>query len=256
MKAAVCYEFGKPLVVEDIEIDSPHKGEVKVHLVAVAICRSDIHLVKGEWDSRTPIVGGHEAAGIVEEVGEGVTLTKPGDAVVVSPLRSCGRCFYCATGSPHMCEGQFALNTESRLHNMSGEPLQHGLRTAAFAEYVIVDQSQVVKVVNKMPLDRAALLACSVITGVGAVLNTAKVKPGSNVVVIGIGGVGLNVIQGAVLCGAYPIIAIDLLDNKLKVAQTFGATHTLNAEKSKAVVDMVKALTSNRGADYVFVTAA
>jgi S-(hydroxymethyl)glutathione dehydrogenase/alcohol dehydrogenase len=254
MKAAVCYEFGKPLVIEEIDILPPQKGEVKVRIAAAAICHSDVHLIRGEWGGRTPVVAGHEAAGIVEEVGENVTITKPGDRVVVSLLRSCGRCFYCTTGSPYMCEGEFALDTESRLRNKRGEPIRQGSRTAAFAEYVIVEQSQAVPVPDEIPLDRAALLACGVITGVGAVLNTAKVEFGSSVVVIGVGGVGLNAIQGAVLAGAYPIIAVDLLDKKLAAAKSFGATDTINVSQQKASERVVRKLTAGRGADYVFVT--
>ena len=121
MKAAICYEFGKPLVVEDVDIDPPKQGEVKVRLVATAICHSDVHAIRGDWGGENPFVPGHEAAGVIEEVGENVTTTKPGDPVVVSLLRSCGRCFYCTTGSPHMCEGEFALNTESRLRNKQGD---------------------------------------------------------------------------------------------------------------------------------------
>ena len=254
MKAAVCYESGKPLVVEEIEIDPPKKGEVKIRLVATAICHSDIHLIQGAWGEVAPVVAGHEAAGVVEEVGEGVATVKHGDRVVMSLLRSCGRCFYCATGSPHLCEGSFALNTESRLRNKSGEPIRQGLATAAFAEYAVVDQSQVVKVPDEMPLDRAALLACGVITGYGAVVNTAKVRPGSSVVVIGAGGVGLNAIQGAAISGAYPILAVDLLENKLAAAKAFGATHTANASEPETVVKTIKDLTSGRGANYVFAT--
>jgi Zn-dependent alcohol dehydrogenase len=254
MKAAVCYEFGQPLVVEEVELDPPQKGEVKVRIAAVAICHSDIHLLKGEWGRNLPVVAGHEASGIVEEVGEGVTLTKPGDQVVVSLLRACGRCFYCTTGSPHLCEGKFALSQESRLRNRRGEPIVQGIKTAAFAEYSVVDQSQVVPLPDEVPLDSAALLACGVITGLGAVVNTAKVEPNSSVVVIGIGGVGLNSVQGAVLAGAHPIIAIDLLDHKLTAAKTFGATHTINAAQQEAPAEIVKGLTSGRGADYAFVT--
>jgi S-(hydroxymethyl)glutathione dehydrogenase/alcohol dehydrogenase len=253
MKAAVCYAFGQPLIVEEVDIDPPQQSEVKIRLTATAICHSDVHLIRGEWGGDLPIVAGHEAAGIVEAVGENVTLTKPGDAVVVSLLRSCGRCFYCALGSPHMCEGTFALATESRLRNQRGEPLQHGIRTAAFAEYAIVDQSQVVQVPAEMPLDRAALLACGVITGLGAVVNTARVGPGQSVVVIGTGGVGLNAIQGAVLVGAHPIVAVDRLDTKLTAARTFGATHTINAAQQDLVASVAE-LTSGRGADYAFVT--
>jgi len=254
MKAAVCYEFGKPLVIEEIDILPPQKGEVKVRIAAAAICHSDVHLIRGEWGGRTPVVAGHEAAGIVEEIGENVTIATPGEHVVVSLLRSCGRCFYCTTGSPYMCEGEFALDTESRLRTKRGEPIRHGSRTAAFAEYVIVEQSQVVPVPHEIPLDQAALLACGVITGVGAVLNTATVELGSSVVVIGVGGVGLNAIQGAVLAGAYPIIAVDLLDKKLAAAKTFGATDTIHVAQMKYPERVVRELTAGRGADYVFVT--
>jgi Zn-dependent alcohol dehydrogenase len=201
-----------------------------------------------------PVVAGHEAGGIVEELGENVSLTKPGDRVVVCPVRSCGRCFYCSLGFPHLCEGHFALNKESRLRNRRGGVVNQGLRTAAFAEYCVVDQSQVVQVPEKMPLDRAALLACGVVTGVGAVINTAQLEPGSSAVIIGTGGVGLNAVQGAALAGANPIIAVDLLDNKLKAARAFGATHLINAADQKKAEELVKDLTSSRGADYAFVT--
>jgi S-(hydroxymethyl)glutathione dehydrogenase / alcohol dehydrogenase len=253
MKAAVCYAYGQPLVVEEVEVDEPHEGEVKVRLAATAICHSDVHLIRGEWRGEPPIVAGHEAAGVVEAIGAGVTLTQPGDHVVVSLLRSCGRCFHCRLGAPHQCEGRFALQTESRLRNRSGEPLRQGANTAAFAEYVVVDQSQAIAVPADMPLDRAALLACGVSTGVGAVTNTAQVAPGSSVVVIGAGGVGLNATQGAVLAGAHPIVVVDLLDAKLDAARTFGATHTVNPQQHDARAT-IKALTGGRGADYVFVT--
>jgi S-(hydroxymethyl)glutathione dehydrogenase / alcohol dehydrogenase len=256
MKAAVCYEYGKPLVIEELEIDPPKQGEVKVRLVATAICHSDVHLIRGEWasdTSRLPVVAGHECAGIVEEIGEGVTLVKPGDHVVMSLLRSCGRCFYCASGAPHLCDGDYALNEESRLRNRRGETVWHGIRTAGFAEQTIVDQSQLVPIAGDIPLDSASLLACGVITGLGAVVNTAQVEPGSSVAVIGAGGVGLNSVQGALLAGANPIIAIDLLDNKLEAARAFGATHTINAGASDDVVAEVRKLTSGRGVDYAFV---
>lgn len=256
MKAAVCYEYGKPLVIEEIEIDPPQQGEVKIRLVATAICHSDVHFIRGEWRGdwiNLPVVAGHEAAGIVEEIGEGVTLTKPGDSVVVSLLRSCGRCFQCTIGSPHLCEGKFAMDTEPRFRSRRGEPIRQLVHTSAFAEYTIVDQSQVVQVPEGIPLDRACLLACGVITGLGAVVNTAQVEPKSSVVVIGTGGVGLNAVQGAVLAGANSIIAVDLQDAKMAAARAFGATHTINAS-TQNVVETVKELTANRGADYVFVT--
>lgn len=181
MKAAVCYVFGEPLQIEEVEMDPPQSGEVKVRLAATAICHSDVHLIKGEWAGTPPMVAGHEAAGVVEEIGAGVTRVQPGMPVVVSLLRSCGHCFYCVRGLSQHCEGAFALKTESRLRNQRGERLAQALGTAAFAEYTIVDQSQVVPVSPEMPLDRAALLACGVITGVGAVVNTAQVRPGNSV---------------------------------------------------------------------------
>ncbi|OGO39488.1 MAG: zinc-binding dehydrogenase [Chloroflexi bacterium RBG_16_57_8] len=254
MKAAVCYEFGKPLVVEELDIDKPHTGEVKVRMAATAICHSDIHFMAGDLGGKLPFVPGHESAGYVEEVGETVTSVKPGDPVVVSLLRSCGRCVYCKTGRPNMCEAKWPLDTESRLRNKKGAAVAHGVRVASFAQYVVVDQSQVVKIPGDMPMDRACLLACGVITGFGAVVNRAKVKPLSSVVVIGVGGVGLNSIQGAAFCGAYPVIAVDMLDVKLKAARDFGATHTVNGSVVGDAVQVVKDLTGGRGADYVFVT--
>ncbi len=256
MKAAVCYEFSKPLVIEEVVVDPPQAGEVKVQVKAVAICHSDVHLVRGDWinwSSNPPVIAGHEAAGIVTEVGADVTRTRVGDSVAVSLLRSCGRCFYCTSGAPFMCEGKFALQSEHRLHRSTGEPIRQGISTGAFAEYVVVDQSQVVPLPADMPFDRACLLSCGVITGYGAVVNTAQVPPGSSVVVMGAGGVGLNAVQGAHLSGAYPIIAVDVLDSKLEAAKTFGATHTLNGKKADVVAE-VRALTGKRGADYSFVT--
>ncbi len=254
MKAAVCYEFGAPLVVETVELDPPQRDEVKVRMAAVAICHSDIHLFRGEWGGSLPVIAGHEAAGVIEEVGEGVTSVQPGDHVVVSLLRSCGRCFYCTTGVPYCCEADYPRDQDSPLRTTRGDPIHVGLYTAAFAEYAVVHYSQVVPIPNEVPLDRAALLGCGVITGVGAVINTAQVKPNSGVVVIGTGGVGLNAVQGARFAGAHPIIAVDLLDSKLSAAQAFGATHTVNAKTVTDPVEAVRELTSGRGADYAIVT--
>lgn len=253
MKAAVCYEFGKPLVVEDIELASPGKGEVKVRLAATAVCHSDIHDIKGELPGPVPFVAGHESAGYIDEVGGGVTSVKPGDPVVVSLLSSCGTCFYCVTGLPHLCEARFSRKPAVRLRNKKGQPLAQRGGVAGFAQYVLVNESQVMVVPKEMQLDRAALLACGVITGFGAVVNRAQVKPFKSVVVVGTGGVGINAIQGAAYAGAYPVIAVDVLDTKMKTAMDFGATHTVNAKRDDAV-DAVRKLTSGRGADYVFIT--
>jgi len=253
VKAAVCYEFGKPLVIEDVEIAEPAEREVRVKVVATAICHSDIHDMKGELPGPLPFIGGHETAGYVEITGKGVTSVKAGDPVVVSLLSSCGNCYFCLKGLPHLCENKFAPSPNVRIRNKKGQTLVQKGGVAGFAEYVLVKESQVVKVPADMPLDRAALLACGVITGFGGVVNRAKVEALSSVAVVGTGGVGINAIQGAAFSGAYPVIAVDLLDSKLEAARKFGATHGVNAGKADAIEE-VKKLTGGRGADYVFVT--
>jgi S-(hydroxymethyl)glutathione dehydrogenase/alcohol dehydrogenase len=253
VKAAVCYEYGKPLVVEEITIDKPKKGEVKVKLAATAVCHSDIHAFKGELPMKLPFVGGHESAGYVEEIGEGVTGLKKGDHVVLSLLISCGKCKPCVTGRSHQCIAQWPMDVEARMHNQKGQDLMSLFKTGTFAEYAIVDQSQLVKIPDDMPMDRASLLACGVITGFGAVVNRAKVEVMSSCVIIGVGGVGLNSVQGAAISGAYPVIAVDIADNKLEAAKKFGATHVINASKGDPI-KVVQDLTEGFGADYVFVT--
>jgi Zn-dependent alcohol dehydrogenase len=253
MRAAICYEFGQPLLVEEVTLDPPQRGEVKIRVAATAICHSDVHYIRGEWAIKRPFIAGHESAGIVEEVGEGVTLVQPGDRVVVSLLRSCGRCEYCQSGIPQHCSAKWPLDTESRIRNKHGEPVKHGVRVGGFAEYAIVDQSQVVRLPEEINLETASLLACGVITGVGAVVNTARVEPGSTVVIIGAGGVGLNSVQGAALTGAGRIITVDVLGNKLEAARQFGATDVVNASQGDAV-QAVLDLTAGRKVDYVIVT--
>jgi Zn-dependent alcohol dehydrogenase len=253
MKAAVCYELNKPLVLEDVTLREPGKGEVKIRLAATAICHSDIHDMKGEMPGPTPFVGGHESAGYIEKIGEGVTSVKVSDPVVVSLLASCGKCYYCITGLPHLCLHRFDPPKEPRVRNKKGQPVALKGNIGGFAEYVVVDESQVVKVPGDMPLDSAALLACGVTTGFGGVVNRAKVRPFQSVVVMGAGGVGINAIQGAAYVGAYPIIAVDVLDTKMKLARDFGATHMVNAKNEKAA-DEIRKLTGGRGADFVFVT--
>lgn len=253
MKAAVCYEYNKPLVVEEVNIDPPKQGEVKVKLAATAICHSDIHFFKGEIPGQLPFVGGHESSGYVEVIGKGVTGLKPGDPVVITLMASCGKCSYCLKGLSHLCSFVWPLNTETRMHNKKGQPLLQLVRTGSFAEYTVVDQSQLVKIPADMPMDRASLLACGVITGFGAVVNRAKVEVMSSCVIIGVGGVGLNAVQGAAISGAYPIIAMDIADSKLEAAKEFGATHTINSAKEDAA-KAVQKLTGGAGADYVFVT--
>jgi S-(hydroxymethyl)glutathione dehydrogenase/alcohol dehydrogenase len=253
VKAAVCHEFGKPLVVEDVVLDPPSEGEIRVRLAACAICHSDISFMEGAWGGALPAVYGHEAAGVVAEAGPGVRGVAPGDHVVVTLIRSCGRCFFCSQGEPALCETSFPLDGTGPLRFEDGRRIVQGLRTGAFAEHVVVHASQVVPIAGDVPLDAAALLACGVVTGVGAVVNTARVRAGSSVVVVGAGGVGLNSVQGAVLSGASQIIAIDVSDEKLEAASAFGATHALNPTTEDARESVLR-LTGGRGADYVVVT--
>lgn len=253
VKAAVCRSFGQPLAIEEIEVAAPRAGEIGVRLAACAICQSDIHYVEGAWGGELPAVYGHEAAGVVDELGPGVESFAVGDHVVVTLIRSCGSCDPCSRGATVHCEAPFDLGGPGPLSTPDGKEIVQGLRTGAFAERVVVDQSQAVVIPAAIPLDSAALLACGVITGYGAVANTAQVEPGSSVVVIGTGGVGLNAVQGAALAGARAVVAVDLSDAKLEAATTLGATHTVNPERED-VAGAVSALTGGRGADYVLVT--
>jgi len=254
IKAAVLYEPNTPLSVEEVELDGPKEGEVLVRMASAGVCHSDYHVMVGEWRPPLPIVLGHEAAGVVEAVGPGVTLSKPGDHVILNFRPNCGWCRFCTSGRPVLCNGAetarwVMFDGTSRLHK-DGRDIYHFARVASFAEYAVVPQSGAVPVRKDMPLDKACLVGCSVMTGVGAVINTAKVEPGSSVVVIGCGGVGLNVIQGAVLAGAEKVIAVDLLENKLAYAREFGATHVVDASSGDAV-QRVLDLTDG-GADYAF----
>jgi S-(hydroxymethyl)glutathione dehydrogenase / alcohol dehydrogenase len=253
VKAAVCREFGKPLRIEDVAVALPGEGEISVQVKACGICQSDIHFIAGAWGGELPAVYGHEAAGIVTDVGPGVAAPRIGDRVVVTLIRSCGRCWFCRQGTPVFCETRFRLDEKSPLQGSDGSITQ-GLRTAGFAEQVLVDASQAVTIADDVPFESAALLACAVITGFGAVVNTAAVEPGRSVVVIGTGGVGLNAVQGAALSGAHPVIAVDLSTTKLAAARAFGASHALNPH-DQSVESTVAGLTGGRRADYVFVTA-
>ena len=253
MKAAVCRAFNQPLIIEDVTLAPPSRGEVRVRVRACAICHSDIFYMEGAWGGRLPAVYGHEAAGVVEELGPGVSQAAPGDHVVVTLIRSCGHCHYCAQGESVLCEGDFHLDHETPLHTPGGEALTHGLRTGAFAEEVVVDASQVVAIPKDVPLDSASLLACGVITGMGAVTNTAQMPSGVHAVVVGTGGVGLNTVQGCLIRGARTITAVDLSDEKLAAAERFGATHRVNLRREDAAA-RIREISGGRGADYVFVT--
>ena len=252
-RAAVCRSFGAPLSIEEVELAEPGAGEIRVKIKACAICHSDIFYVDGAWGGQLPAVYGHEAAGVIEAVGPGVKRLKVGDHVVATLIRSCGGCPSCSEGAPVFCEEVFPLDLKSPITDKDGVSVVHGMRIGAFAEHVVVDSSQVAVIPKDLPLDVASLIACGVITGMGAVVNTAKVHAGASVVVIGCGGVGLNSVQGARVAGASPIIAVDVADGKLDAAKAFGATHVINA-KTEDVAKKVADITDGRKADFVFVT--
>ncbi|MCC5970903.1 MAG: Zn-dependent alcohol dehydrogenase [Pararhodobacter sp.] len=252
MKAAVCHAFGEPLVIEEVVLRPPGPGEVQVQVEACAICHSDILYAEGGWGGHLPAVYGHEAAGRVVALGEGVRGVTMGDAVLVTLMRACGHCRNCTLGRPYMCETAYD-RTNGVLSLPDGTVVEHGINTGAFAEAVVVHHSQIVPLPEDIAMDAACLLACGVITGTGAVINTAQMPVGATAVVIGAGGVGLNTIQGCALAGASRIIAVDLSDDKLAAAREFGATDGLRAD-APGLRDAVLALTDGRGADYVYVT--
>ena len=247
IKAAVCREFGKPLVIEDIQLAAPSAGEVEVTLDACAICHSDITYADGAWGGTLPAVYGHEAAGEVTAVGTGVTGLKLGDKVVVTLIRACGQCPSCSQGKPVICST--GRENNGPLSDANGEPLEQAMNSGAFAEKVVVDQSQIVVLPDDMPLDAASLLACGVITGVGAVVNSANLRAGQDVVVIGAGGVGLNAIQGAAIAGARRIVAVDMSE---EIAKSFGATDGVLATADQPWKAAKEAM--GRGADAVIIT--
>jgi S-(hydroxymethyl)glutathione dehydrogenase / alcohol dehydrogenase len=249
MRAAVCRAFGAPLTIEEVSLDPPGPGQVAVRLAACAICHSDIAYAEGAWGGALPAVYGHEAAGRVTAVGPGVRGFAPGERVLVTLIRACGACPACAGGDPTSCDHAWDA-APSPLSDAGGAPLAQGMKTAAFAEAVVVDASQLAALPEDLPPDLACLLACGVITGVGAVVNAARVRPGAAVAVIGAGGVGLNVVQGAALAGAARIVAVDLSAEKAEGARTFGATDAVAGDDAAGAV---RALTGGRGVDFAFV---
>jgi S-(hydroxymethyl)glutathione dehydrogenase/alcohol dehydrogenase len=228
MRAAVLYRFGEPLVVEELALDPPKAGEILIRMAASGVCRSDWHGVRGVHVHATPIVLGHEGAAVVEEVGEGVEGLEPGDHVALSWLPYCGTCPSCASGHPARCErlevfDQGYLADGTTRFSLGDVRIKHNV-PSSFAERSVVPATTAIKVDPTIPLEQVALLGCAVMTGVGAVLNTARVRPGASVVVIGCGGVGQSVIQGARIAGATPIVAVDLVPSKLELAKDLGAT--------------------------------
>lgn len=258
MRAAICREFGAPLTIEEVNLGQLGPRDVHVDVLACAICHSDIHFAEGAWGGHLPSVYGHEAAGTVTAIGADVAngtlgdgAVAVGDRVIVTLIRSCGSCDQCDRGNHVFCETPFAADEAARLESSAGEPVQAAMLCGAFAEQVVVDCSQVVPVAADLDPIVASLLACGVITGVGAVTNTSTADASSTVVVVGAGGVGLNTIQGAAIVGAPVIIAIDLAPEKLDVAKSFGATHVAHPSDAAAVI---AAATGKSGVSHTFVT--
>ncbi len=253
MKAAVLREFNQPLSLENVAISKPKGREVLVRTAASGICHSDLHVIDGLLPMGMPTILGHEPAGIVEEVGEDVTEFKPGDHVIGCPSAFCSHCDFCMEGRGYLCSGQAELvrgRTEEPRLSVDGEYVRQFSNLSSFAEQMLIHANGLVKIRDDMPLDRAALIGCGVTTGLGAALNTAKVAAGDSVSVIGCGGVGLSIIQGARIAGANRIIAVDTLPWKLELAAKMGATDCVNAAEVNAV-EAVRELTSG-GVDYAF----
>ncbi len=255
-QAAVLYAPHTPFVVETLDLAPPRAGEVQVRVAAAGVCHSDWHLMTGATQHVLPVVPGHEGAGLVEAVGPGVTRVKPGDHVALSWAPSCGTCFYCLNDRPSLCETYVGplwagtmLDGTTRL-SKNGLPIYHFSGLACFADHIVVPEICCVVMPPAVPLSVLALIGCAVTTGVGAVLNTAHVRPGSSVAIFGAGGVGLSILMGARLAGASRLIVVDRVEGKLAMALEFGATDALLAGPD--VPAAIRALTSGRGADYVF----
>ena len=254
-KAAVLHEFNTPMVVEEVELADPKANEVRVKMVSSGVCHSDLHIATGDIPVNLPIICGHEGAGIVAEIGPGVTTVDVGHRAVLSWVSPCGHCSYCSIGSPALCEtsigpsyaGHLADGT-SRFADDAGNSISHHLMMSSFSRDVVVPESALIRVPDDVPLEPLALVGCAVSTGIGAAVNTANVQLGDSVAVIGCGGVGLNAIQGARLRGASRIIGVDLSDEKLEAARRFGATDTVNAGEEDTV-EALQALTGGAGVD-------
>jgi S-(hydroxymethyl)glutathione dehydrogenase/alcohol dehydrogenase len=256
-RGAILFEPGRPLEVCELDVAPPRAGEALVRMAAAGVCHTDLHVMRGKFSAPLPAVLGHEGSGVVEEVGPGVSSLRPGDRVVPLWRLSCGKCEFCRVGRPALCqEGARVRNTgrlpdgSSRL-SLDGRELFHYAGVSTFCEYSVVPEAALLKLEQDVPLDRAALLGCAVVTGFGAVTHAAKVKPGESVAVFGAGGVGLNVIQAAKSVGAGTLVAVDVHESKLDRAREFGATHAVNASAEDPVIS-VRALTAGRGVHHAF----
>jgi len=255
--AAVVYEPGKPIEIEELDLDGPEEGEVLIRYTHAGLCHSDVHIAHGDLEARLPMVLGHEGAGVIEEVGPGVTRVKPGDHVVCSFIPNCGSCRYCASGQQSICD-MGATILEGYLPGerfpLTGPRGQYGAMCmlGTFSQYGVIHQNSAVKVDDDLPLDKAVLVGCGVPTGWGAAVNTAAVKAGQTVLVVGVGGIGINAVQGARLAGAKNVIAIDPLENKREKAMELGATHSFAS--TDEAMETVTELTRGQMADAAILT--
>jgi S-(hydroxymethyl)glutathione dehydrogenase/alcohol dehydrogenase len=257
MKAAVVHQPGTKLVIEEVQLEKPRNDEVLVKIAASGVCFSDWHLITGATPHPLPAIPGHEGAGIVHEVGKGVKRVKPGDHIVLTWAPGCGECFYCLRRLPAHCERAYEWLWQGTLQDgtsrfrLGDKPVYHFSASSTFAEQTVVPEISCIPIRKDIPLAQAALVGCSVTTGIGAVVNTAQVRAGESIAVFGCGGVGINIIQAAALSGAEKIIAVDTVPFKLSLARTFGATHFVNVQE-QPVFDMIYGWTDNRGVDKAF----
>ena len=267
MKAALLREQGKPrpyatsmpMTIEEVDLDPPGPGEVLYKIIGAGLCHSDLSTIENLRPRRMPTIPGHEAAGIVEAVGPGVVNFKPGDHVISVFVTSCTDCRYCSGGRPNLCQSSFGSRADgtlisgARRLSLNGEPIYHYSGLSVFAQYAVVSQNALIRIPEDIPLEDATLFGCAVVTGVGAVLNTAQVPPGAQMAVVGLGGVGMNALMGGVVAGAERIVAVDLNADKLKLARELGATDTFLAGNDD-VVGAIREATQG-GLDYVIETA-
>ena len=259
MEASQPYKESKPLKIESLELENPHEHEVLLKIHAAGLCHSDLSVINGSRPRSLPMVLGHEATGEVLKVGSSVTRVKEGDHVVCTFIPSCGKCIPCKEGRPALCENGAKANEKGemleggiRLSNEDGQ-VYHHLGVSGFAEHAVVSENSIVKISDEIPFERAAVFGCAVITGIGAVMNTAQIRPGSNVAVVGLGGIGLNAIIGAKLAGANEIIALDINEDKFDLAKQFGATATFNSSDDD-IDEQIKEYVPG-GVEYAFETA-
>ncbi len=258
VKAAIAYQAGKPLVIETVDLEGPKAGEVLIEIKASGVCHTDAFTLSGEDpEGLFPAILGHEGAGVIVEVGAGVTSVKLGDHVIPLYTPECRQCDYCLSQKTNLCQairstqGKGLMPDGSSRFSINGKQILHYMGTSTFANYIVLPEIAVAKIRKDAPLDKVCLIGCGVTTGIGAVIYTAKVEPGANVVVFGLGGIGLNVIQGAKMVGANMIVGVDISDNKKMLAQKLGMTHFVNSSEIQDIVPYLVDLTKG-GADFSF----